>query len=96
MPDHPQYVMWKVRHEAELAADRERAARRAQREVAHIGLAEAWHEYKVHWRSGLVRERIVWPPWHDLRAWLRLLLGKDRTSTVATLVAYWSLSYRDR
>lgn len=79
MPDHPQYAMWKGRYEAELAADRERTARRARREAANVGQEEAWHSYKVHWRAGLLRRPIIWPRWSDVSAWLRLLLGKDQT-----------------
>ncbi len=79
MAEHPQYAMWKARYEAERAADRERAARRAQREASEVGLEEAWRSYKVHWRAGLLHRGIVWPAWWNMREWLRLLLGKDQT-----------------
>ena len=77
MPEHPQYLMWKARYEAELAAEQERAARRGQREVSRMEWQEAWHRYGVHWREGLIRRGTAWPRWWDIRAWLRLLLGKD-------------------
>jgi len=74
MADHPLYAMWRDRYEAELAAERERAARRAAREDQHEEWQRAWHEYKAHWGQGL-RGRL--PAWWNLRAWVRLLLGKS-------------------
>lgn len=72
MREHPQYAMWKARHEAEQAVTRERAAWRAEREGEQEGLREAWKSYRAHWRAGLTR--MPPPPWWHLRAWLRLLL----------------------
>jgi hypothetical protein len=76
MPDHPQYTMWKVRHEAEQAAEQERAARRAQREILRADWHKAWEEYQSHWREGFLAGSR--PPWWHLRTWLRILLGKPR------------------
>jgi hypothetical protein len=76
MVEHPQYAMWKARLETELAAERERAARRAQRQFWRDGWKETLVEYERHWRAGL--ERSPSPPWWRLWTWAKLLLGKDR------------------
>ena len=78
MPEHPQYTMWKARHDAELAAERERAAKRAERDALGAEWQQAWRSYETHWRDGLVRGPFKWPAWRDLRGWLQLLLGRDR------------------
>ena len=44
MPDHPQYTMWKARYEAELAAERERAVRRGEREASRAVWQQAWRD----------------------------------------------------
>ena len=76
MPDHPQYAMWKARLEAELAADRQRAVRRARREAEQADWNRAWEEYKERWLAGMQGRAL--PRWWHLRAWVRILLGKPR------------------
>jgi hypothetical protein len=78
VPEHPQYTMWKMRYEAELAVAREHAARRAERDAARAEWDEVWPGYEGRWREGLVRIGFRRPRWWEMRAWLRLLLGKDR------------------
>ena len=70
--------MWKTRHDAELAAERERAAKLAERDALQAERHQAWRSYETHWREGLVRRSLKWPVWRDLRGWLRFLLGKDQ------------------
>jgi hypothetical protein len=77
MTDHPQYAMWKARFDAEQLIERERAARQAERAAWRDTWQQAWVEYEAHWREGLVPSRL--PPWWHLGAWVRLLLGKDRS-----------------
>ena len=76
VPDHPQYTMWKARYDAEQAAERERAARKAHREAQQAHWREAWDSYKTHWQEGLTVGRL--PPWWHVRTWLRILFGKSR------------------
>jgi hypothetical protein len=76
VPDHPQYAMWKARHQAEQAAAQERAARRAARDAQQARWKGAWEEYKGHWMEGVSAGRL--PPWWHLRSWLRILFGKSR------------------
>lgn len=76
MADHPQYAMWKARYEGELAVECERAERRGARDAQREAWQNAWHEYKEHWREGLVPSQL--PPWWHLGAWVRLLLGKAK------------------
>ena len=71
MPEHPQYAMWKARHEAEQAAARERSARR---EAWRSSWRETWDHYEVHWHEAQVRRPS--PKWWQLRAWARLVLGR--------------------
>lgn len=77
LPDHPHYEMWKARREAELAAERDRALRRAARDTERQQWDEAWVHYRRHWYEGFLPGRGV-PPWWHLREWLRLLFGKPR------------------
>jgi hypothetical protein len=65
--------MWKARYDAEQAARRERAAWRAQRETEQEGWREAWRNYQRHWHEGV--RHVSLPPWWNVRAWLRLILG---------------------
>jgi hypothetical protein len=78
VPDHPQYTMWKARHDAELAAASERAARQAERDGLQLEWHQAWRQYEAHWREGLVRGAPWRPRWWDVRSWLHLIFGKDR------------------
>jgi len=57
VPDHPQYAMWKARLEAELAADRALAARRAARDADQDGRETAWMHYRRLWHEGLLPGR---------------------------------------
>ncbi len=76
MPDHPHYAMWKARYEAEQAAAKVRATRRAVREAEQAGWREAWEGYKLRWGEGSGIAGL--PPWWHLREWLRILFGKPR------------------
>lgn len=66
--------MWKARYEAERAAERERAAWRADHEAQQAHRNAAWEEYKEHWLMGLTAERLR--PWWHLRSWFRVIFGK--------------------
>jgi hypothetical protein len=69
--------MWKGRLDAELAAERERAARRALQDTDRQEREEAWVNYRRHWYEGFLPGTGS-PRWWDVRAWLRLLFGKPR------------------
>jgi len=77
LPNHPQYAMWKARLVAELAAERERASRRALRDTERQQWDEVWVHYQRHWYEGFLPGRGL-PRWWHLRAWLRLLFGKPQ------------------
>ena len=73
MPDHPLYAMWKARYDADLRAQRERAAMRADREAKRAAWRETWRAYLAR---GVAEHYAAPPPvWWNLPAWWRRLLA---------------------
>ena len=83
MLEHPQYMMWKARYEAELATEREQAARRARQEATRAEWGEAWQNYKDRWREGQVGTARSRSHWWDIRGWFQFLFEKCRSATSA-------------
>ncbi|HET6837604.1 MAG TPA: hypothetical protein VFH24_06140 [Gemmatimonadales bacterium] len=72
MTEHPFYLMWKERLDAELAQEAVRAQRRAERERERTEWYVAWRSYKG--RLTEVRAPQRRPPWWNLIGWLLWLI----------------------
>lgn len=73
MCEHPLFRMWKDRLDAEMARERERTARRAQREQERGAWLAAWRAYKAE-ATGRYQPAPR-PPWWNLWGWVRWLLS---------------------
>jgi len=69
--EHPQYAMWKARYEAELTAQREREAMRAEREAKREGWHQAWRAYRT--RAAEAFPHVPLPQWWNVPSWWRYL-----------------------
>ena len=65
--EHPLYLMWKERLDAELAREAALVQRKAEKERELADWYEAWHAYKA--RVGEVRAPVPLPRWWNLIGW---------------------------